>query len=245
MSDGVWPAGYGRVVLERVASTNLEAQRRLREGEGGPLWIAAREQTAGRGRSGRGWSTECGNFAASLLLPTPGIAAVRAATLAFVAGVAVTSMLREVAELDARLKWPNDVLVSGRKIAGVLLEGSSAPAALIVGIGVNLVHAPKSAADRLPATSVLAERGQGVAFEAVLDSLACHWQTWFARWENGFDAVREAWLERATWLGDPIEARLPNETARGRFAGIDEGGLLILRTAAGERRISAADVYAI
>ena len=237
-----WPEGYGYAFFESLPSTNAEAIRRVGEGERGPLWIVAAEQTAGRGRGGRNWSTARGNLAATLLAPMPSGGPGRAATLSFVAGLAVADMLAGIAGLEVHLKWPNDALVEGRKIAGVLIE-TDATKTVAVGVGVNLLHAPENLEGALPATSVAAVTGGAPEFRDAAAALARAWAVWYGRWEDGFEAVREAWLARAAFLGEEIEARLPRETLRGCFEGIDPDGALRLSTKAGSRRIAAADVF--
>ena len=239
-----WPEGYGRILLEEVESTNAEARSRMDAGAQVPLWVAARKQTRGRGRGGRKWSTEFGNLAASLLLPMPPGGIRRAATLSFVSGLAVSDMLQEVCGLEVRLKWPNDALASGGKISGVLLETFGPSKSIIVGIGVNLVQAPRLDNGLLRATSVLEETGAYPEFESAFNSLAWNWSTWHSRWEIDFAPIRDAWLERAALLGQRIEARLPDVTHEGRFDGIDLDGALLLQTRHGLQRIGAAEVHA-
>lgn len=221
------------MVLDSVGSTNAEAARSV----GGPLWVAARQQTAGRGRMGRGWSTEHGNLAASLRLPeTPP----QAATLSFATALAVSDMLEETAGIATRLKWPNDVLVDGRKVAGILLESGLDDGAMVVGIGVNLRHAPSGVDTE--AVSVRELVGSAPEFDDALDSLAGQWSRWHCIWKSDFGEVRNQWLERAAFLGEQIRARLPLEEVRGRFDGLDADGALLLSTDEGTRRIGAGEV---
>ncbi len=236
-----WPAGYGRTLLDTVDSTNSEARRRQLAGERGPLWIASKHQASGRGRDGRRWHTEPGNLAATLLLPTPDGGAARAATLAFVAGLAVADTLRDLSGLQARLKWPNDALIDGRKVAGILIESHDESVA--VGIGVNLEHAPRPEPGALETVSVREAAGAAPAFQSALTGLARRWHRWFAEWSAGFGPVRDAWLARAAFLGETVSARLPGETCRGVFEGIDADGALVLATERGRRRFASAEVF--
>ena len=139
---------------DELDSTNAEARRRAEAGEGGPVWITAGRQTAGRGRRGRAWSTETGNLAAPLLTTTD-VSAAEAAQLSFVAALAACDLADAwLGEGAARLKWPNDVLVFGRKAVGILVESGSRPDGrlwLAIGIGVNLAHSPTDT--ERPATS--------------------------------------------------------------------------------------------
>jgi BirA family transcriptional regulator, biotin operon repressor / biotin---[acetyl-CoA-carboxylase] ligase len=243
-----WPVGIGRVVFDAVDSTNDEARRRLDMGELGPLWIAARRQLSGRGRERRPWSTEEGNLAATLLLPfrgTPG----EAARLGFPASLAVAEVFDRLAlGVRVALKWPNDVLLAGRKASGILIENlGSRPdggLALAIGIGVNLASHPQPGEMRWPATSVAAETGAAPAFDDALAMLAQGTDRWLGILERqGFEAVRAAWLARADRLGQIIDARLPRGTLTGRFSEIDADGALVLETADGTRRIAAGDVF--
>lgn len=241
-----WPAGVGRVVLDEIDSTNEEARRRAETGAPGPVWIAARRQVKGRGRQGRAWSEAEGNLAATLLLrPADGAAA--ASLLSFVAALAIAELF-EAAGARPALKWPNDVLLGGRKASGILLEGSGKGARmdwLAVGCGVNLVaHPPGEPGAAHPPTDLLTETGSRLGFEAALEGLAAGFARWSARLgAEGFGPVREAWLARAARLGERIEARLPRETVAGLFEDVDAEGALVLRTAGGARRIHAADIY--
>lgn len=245
-----WPAGVGRLVLPSVDSTNAEAQR-LAPHSAGPVWIMAAEQTAGRGRRARPWASPRGNFYATLLTQ-PSESADVVALRSFAAALALREAFVAVTGLpDAfRLKWPNDVLLNGGKVAGILLESMGAGqgvAHLAIGIGVNLIGAPDVAtveAGAVPPVSLLAETGARVEPEAFLDALAPA----FARWEEtlvmqGFAPLREAWLAHAARLGEEIRARTGQTERHGVFETIDATGALILRQPSGTVAIPAADVY--
>jgi BirA family biotin operon repressor/biotin-[acetyl-CoA-carboxylase] ligase len=243
-----WPEPYDRRLLAEVDSTNAEAAR-LAPGLTRPTWVVAHRQTGGRGRRGRAWLSPEGNFAGSLILWPTGSAA-EAAQRSFVAALAVEEALHAAIGPGATLalKWPNDVLLNGGKVAGILLErsGQGAGAALVVGIGVNLAHAPPREAlepGALAAVSVVGETGLGLTPEAFLSLLAPA----FARHEAqlatfGFAPIRTAWLSRAARLGQPIIARTAAEDIAGTFETIDEDGALILRSATGRRTLPAADI---
>jgi len=253
-------AGYRLIAHEMIGSTSAEAMRLRREGDPGRLWVVAREQTAGHGRRGRPWQTPAGNLAASLLAPMADGAGTTA-TLGFAAGLALDAAIRATAPkvvvnvaLDEagegrdrlRLKWPNDVLVDGAKVAGILLEavsGGGSPQAVVVGIGVNVLHAPKGVP--YPATS-LAACGATVEPEALFTALAEAWVEAAELWASpgGFSRLRDHWLARAAGLGNPIAVRMGDEVFRGTFETIDDEGRLIVRTADGTiRPISAGDVH--
>jgi BirA family biotin operon repressor/biotin-[acetyl-CoA-carboxylase] ligase len=242
-----WPLGTGRIVLPEVDSTNAEAVRRA-AGLDGPTWILGLRQTAGRARRGRAWVDPAGNFAATLLLRPDGPPAI-SALHSFVASLALHDALLALTGRPAALglKWPNDVLLNGGKVAGILLEsigaGGGAPH-LAVGIGVNLLHAPDAADATTQPVSVQGETGLLVSPEAFLDLLAPCYADWAGRLSReGFGPVRDAWMARAARLGQPLTARTVSETIMGRFDGIDPSGALVLHTPQGQRLITAADVF--
>lgn len=241
---------YARHILPVTDSTNAHA---LREAPAlsGPAWFLGLEQTAGRGRRARAWSSPRGNFHGSLLLfPTesPDLVALRsfAAALALRdAFVALTGLPQAFS-----LKWPNDVLLNGAKVAGILLEATSAGAgvqALVIGIGVNLIAHPDQSvmeAGALPAVSLLSETGMRVTPEAFLAALAPAYAKWEAVFTaQGFAPLREAWLAHAAKIGEPIRARTGKDSHYGVFETIDSQGNLILSTATGRLAIPAAEVF--
>jgi BirA family biotin operon repressor/biotin-[acetyl-CoA-carboxylase] ligase len=246
-----WPAGYDRLILEDVDSTNAEARRRIGAPNppSRPLWIAARRQTAGRGRQGRSWASPAGNLAATLLIARdePPAALAR---LSFRAALAVADLFAHHApDAEVATKWPNDVLLNGRKAAGILLEsfgpgarpGGGHAANLAIGIGVNLAHHPDPAEARWPPTSLAAETGHALGFEEAFTLLANRLDHWLR--VPDFADVRAAWLARATGLGRRMEVRLPDRTLSGTFEDVDAEGTLVLRTPQGPRRISAGDIH--
>jgi BirA family biotin operon repressor/biotin-[acetyl-CoA-carboxylase] ligase len=232
---------------EELDSTNAEARRRAEAGEGGPVWITAARQTAGRGRRGRAWSTETGNLAATLLTTTDAPPA-EAAQLSFVAALAAADLADTcLGPGAARLKWPNDVLVYGRKAVGILVEsGTRADGRLwlAVGIGINLAHAPSDV--ERPATA-FAEHMAGRPPQPLdaLEVLATRFEAWRKLWATqGFSPIAAGWTARAHGLGEPCEARLPNRTISGVAEGLDPDGALRLRLDDGAlERITAGDVF--
>lgn len=236
-----WPSGYGLKWFEEIDSTNEEARRLAQRGEEGPLWLSATRQTAGRGRQGRNWETPSGNLAATLLV-RPQRPQSEWPQLSFVTAVAASDMAASLAP-DARiaLKWPNDVLADGQKLAGILLE--NAHGALAIGIGVNLTHYP--AGTEFPATSLAALGAEVPPAGETLTRLAAAFAKWYEVWSaQGFSVIRDAWLARAHGLGTRIRARLVKQERSGMFEGIDENGALLLNEGLG--RISvlpAADIF--
>ena len=243
-----WPDGYGRRVLAEVDSTNAEAAR-IAGGLAGPEWILALRQTAARGRRGRAWLNPAGNFAATLVL-RPAESPDRVALRSFAAALALHDAFGTVTGSAAglSLKWPNDVLLNGGKVAGILLEGIGGPGGhLAIGIGVNLIAAPDASeveTGAVPPVSFLHETGLRVTPEAFLEPLAMAYAGWEARFVTyGFAPLRQAWLDRAARLGETITARTARESHTGIFETVDEAGNLVLKTPKGRVSIAAADVF--
>ena len=235
----LWPQGYALARHAEIDSTNSEARRLADAGERGPVWIMAERQTAGRGRRGRSWETLSGNLAATLLLRpenTPG----PVGQLSFAAALAVADVAVHVApDAAITVKWPNDVLVDGKKTAGILLE--SGDGWLAVGIGINLAQAPEGT--EFPATA-LAKFAAPPPPDEALTLLAARFAHWYDGWmSGGFETLRAAWLARAGGLGLPIRARLPGETRHGVFEGIDASGALLLNEQGRITPISAGEVF--
>ena len=232
---------------ERLGSTNDEAKRLA--GAGAAEWtvVWAREQTAGRGRGGSIFRSPPGSLYLSQIL-RPACPAAAAAQLGFAAALAVGEAIADRLPPGRELsyKWPNDVLVDGRKVSGILLESSAAQdgtlAWLVAGIGVNVANHPAETA--WPATS-LAELGAApVGLEDLLRSIVAAFRAEVARWlGQGFRPLREAWLARAYGLGGTLLIRLPRESFSGRFLDLDADGVLLIETAAGPRRISAGEIF--
>jgi len=237
-----WPPGLGLVRHENLDSTNEEARRLARHGERGPLWIVARTQTAGRGRRGRNWVSEPGNLFATLLIQ-PLCPIERSPQLGFAIGLSTADLLGAyVAAADVKLKWPNDVLVKGKKIAGILIEACNSDT-LAIGVGVNLVNAPSEA--EFPAISLIQAAGSAPDPEAALGLLADRMHAWYEVWrEHGFAPLKTAWLARASGVGGDITVRLANEELHGVFETLDDDGALVLRgKAGGLERVTAGDVF--
>ncbi|MDP2062700.1 MAG: biotin--[acetyl-CoA-carboxylase] ligase [Phaeovulum sp.] len=244
-----WPEGVARHVLDAVEST-MTAAAKLAEGAA-PTWVMAHRQTAGRGRRGRDWRDPPGNFAATLSL-RPGRGPAEAALYSFVAALALHEALATVAGPQARLaiKWPNDVLLNGGKVAGILLESHGAGQGigqLLIGIGVNLVAVPDAGTlepGAVPPVALAPETGARLLPEEFLTYLAAAFARWQAQFETwGFAPIRTAWLARAARLGQEVTARTGTETRTGTFDTIDARGAMVLRTAEGRVAIAAAEVF--
>lgn len=245
-----WPADVGRHILDSADSTNAHGLR-LAPSLAGPAWFVALEQTAGRGRRARPWVSPRGNFHGTLILhPTEPAATV--ALRSFAGALALREAFVAVTGLTAAfaLKWPNDVLLNGGKVAGILLESQSAGSGvshLAIGFGVNLLASPDAALlepGAIAPVSLLAETGHRVTPEAFLDHLApayAHWEAVFQA--QGFAPLRQEWLRHAARLGETIRARTGDLTREGLFETIDASGALILTQAHGPVAISAAEVF--
>jgi len=232
-------------VVAETASTNADLSRRLRAGEGlaEGFWLRAVRQSAGRGRRGRQWSSPEGNLYASTVV------ALRADdpsvhTLAFVAALAVYDLM--LSQLppgaDCQLKWPNDVLVGGAKICGILLERAGDH--VIIGIGVNVVSAPELP-DRATVSIRAANPDNDKDAQAVLEALAASLTERLAQWRReGLSATLADWTRHAHPQGTPLLVTLDEEgLLPGAFAGLDPDGALRLRLADGYLRVvHAGDV---
>ncbi len=242
------PEGYNCLVYDEVDSTNSQAKRLSQEGKlSGPTWIRANRQTAGRGRQGRTWQSASGNLMCSLAMNSR-CAPAELAQLSFVTALAVRDAIANIApELNAELKWPNDVLLEGAKVSGILLESFPTPqpqeTCLVIGIGVNLADFPKDTP--YPATSVGERAGKTVDPDTMLEHLSFAFAKRHENWMlQGFSAVRQDWLAHAWNWRKPIRVRLPSEELHGTFADIDEAGALILQLPNGAiRTITAGDVF--
>lgn len=243
------PTAYTLIELEAVDSTMDEARRRAEQGEdeapdGTLIW--AKEQTKGRGRRGREWVSPRGNFYASLIL-RPEVPLAEAAQLGFVAGIAIYDTIGELCEpgYECRLKWPNDILLNGRKVGGILLESKAGadvhPEYVILGTGINLLRHPPDT--QFPATS-FAEEHLAIPDVQFLESFARHFMDWIGRWvEKGFQPIRDQWKWRAKGIGEEIEVRLEKETFKGIFSDLDSDGALLLAADGGTRRVTAGEVF--
>lgn len=242
-------AGVRHIAHDTLGSTNAEALVRARSGERGPLWITAARQTAGRGRRGNVWTSEPGNLYASLLLNDAAPAA-HLPELCFVAALAVRDAVRTAApsfSSKLRLKWPNDLLLDGAKIAGILIEAESVGTrnTMVAGIGINCAHHPRETT--YPATN-LAAHGIAVTLDALFRELSGAMAARLAEWDRGtgFPAVRAEWLSHACGIGGDIVVRLPDRELSGKFESLDLTGRLMLRLPAGQlEAIAAGEIFPV
>jgi BirA family biotin operon repressor/biotin-[acetyl-CoA-carboxylase] ligase len=248
-------AGFRLAAFDQVGSTNTEAMARARDGERGPMWFVTTEQTSGRGRRQRAWVAPRGNLASSVL-EVMDVSPATAATMGFAFGLAHAAALQRVSveanlrlagpdQLNYLLKWPNDVMVRGQKLCGLLVEAEAVAGglAVVAGIGTNIIAAPEGTPT--PATSLNA-LGVHVGAEELFAALSDAWVEFRGIWDNGrgFDEIRKAWLERAFGVGERVAIQVGAGTVEGTFDTIDETGCLIVRTAEGKRMpITAGEVY--
>lgn len=243
------PSGYRLLRMETVDSTNAEARRRAKAGEPGPLWIWSARQSQGRGRGGREWISRPGNLFASLLIGVNAPQRV-AGQIALLAGIVAYDTIAKLIAYEGRsellLKWPNDILLSGEKLAGVLLEnvGNTVEnrSVVVIGTGINLASHPEDLpqpAISLGAYDIMVTPGDA------LEVLAATTHEWLARWGEGscFPTIRRAWLDRAGPAGRPLRVKVEGEETEGVYGGLDADGALRLMTPDGEYRIAAGDVF--
>jgi BirA family biotin operon repressor/biotin-[acetyl-CoA-carboxylase] ligase len=243
-----FPSTWRRASFGEIDSTNAEAMRRAVSGERGPLWITAHRQTKGRGRSGRAWASAEGSVAATLLF-RPDCALSELPQISLVAGVAAHDTIAAALPIDARflarLKWPNDVLIGGAKACGILVESTifGGEPVVVIGIGINTDAAPKLAG-RL--STGLAQHGAATASERMSTLLAATLARWLETWRapaSGFAAIRAAWLDRGSPIGEAMSVHAGGERVSGRFAGLDGDGSLLLTDEAGTlRKFTFGDV---
>jgi BirA family biotin operon repressor/biotin-[acetyl-CoA-carboxylase] ligase len=230
-----------------LGSTNDEAKHLAEAGAAEWTVVSAREQTTGRGRGGRSFVSPPGNLYFSAIL-RPACSAASAAQLGFAAALAVGEVIaaRLPASCELRYKWPNDVLVDGKKISGILLESAAtqegALAWLVAGIGVNVASHPAGTA--WPAISLAAVDACPVDLDDLLHGIVAALQAQILRWRHeGFAPVRSGWLAHAYGLGGTVCVRLARETFEGRFLDLDADGVMLVETAAGSRRVSAGEIF--
>lgn len=250
MPDGTRAPASRIEWLSEVDSTNAEAMRRSAQGERGPVWIAAERQTAGRGRSGRAWDQAHGNLAASLLFPPEAPVQVLH-QLSLLAGVAVHDAVTEVGGLPLpalRLKWPNDILLAGAKAGGILVETTTAggQTIAIVGVGVNVARAPRI--EGRAVTCLADHAARAVTVDGLLGALDRALTHWLGSWQagRGFEAVRQAWLQRGAAAGERMAVNGSGSRVEGAFRGLDVDGALLLGLADGTvKRMTFGDVSLI
>lgn len=241
----ILPPWFTLAEHDSLASTNDEAKRMAAEdsaSDGTLVW--AHVQTAGRGRQNRLWISEPGNLFCSVVL-RPDCAPARAAEIGFLVPLAGFEALASLSnKLDLSLKWPNDILASGKKIGGILMESSLRDGAVdwvVAGLGLNLASHPGGT--EFPATSLKAAGGEA-APGAALAAFCSRFEHWYLRWrDEGFAPIREAWLAKSHPPGARLRVRRAGGEVTGTFHGLDESGALLLDRGGAIERLSSGDIF--
>lgn len=238
------PPGCQLIVRDSVGSTSEDARKLAGEGAPGLTIVWAREQTAGRGRHGRDWHSPRGNLYLSILL-RPDCPIAEAPQIGFVVGAAMARAIRDIAGADVALKWPNDLLLAGEKVSGILLESAARADGrldwVVAGIGVNVDSQPD-----VPAATCLRAAGHDVTVEALLEGFLPNLVDLLAIWaRDGFEPIRAIWSALALPLDTALTVKLPDGEKAGTFVGIDTAGNLMLETADGTEHIAVGDVFPV
>lgn len=244
------PESYTFFLFDTIDSTNDEAKRLIKSGGYEQAVVFSKEQQQGRGRYGKDWYSPEGNLYLSIIIkPTKRLDMLAQAS--FVAAVALRETLLPFLPEDVNVeyKWPNDVLINGKKVAGILLEtvavaNDDVVDRLIVGVGVNVEHFPKEEM-RFPATSIVDSGGKQVVLEELLTTFVWHFQEKLDVWQqSGFEGIRKTWRRHARGIGKEVDVHLADETFSGVFQDLDENGALCLKMQNGkERLVEAGEVF--
>ncbi|MBT5073642.1 MAG: biotin--[acetyl-CoA-carboxylase] ligase [Kordiimonadaceae bacterium] len=240
------PDGFNHQAFLSIDSTNKQAKRKIEEGAKSGLWITAGEQTGGRGRGDRHWVSNPGNLYCSLI-KNVGKDLKNAAQLSFVTSLAVRDTVAGLLKSDdVKCKWPNDVMVAGRKICGILLETHTKAGAqdnyIIIGIGINIEHHPDLTLYQ--ASHINEQSDIKYSPDDVFNCLSQNMARWLDSWRNeGFSYVREEWLKQCKGLGETITVRMPNQQLVGRFVDLDSGGALMLDIDGEIKLIHSGDIF--
>lgn len=244
------PDGFTLVAYDHIESTNEEAKRLALDNAPHGTIVLARSQEAGRGRRGREWVSKPGNLFCSFIV-RPDCPLSEAAQLSFVMAISVANALVKLLSENGaapivQCKWPNDILIDGKKVAGILLETATGSQSklegIVAGVGINLQHFP--AETKFPATSLSEQGAPSMTVSAVLEIVCDLFDKWYAIWRTeGFQTIRLAWLDKAYGLGTPVSAQLASETVSGLFETLDPQGAMILADNGTRRHIAAGDVY--
>jgi BirA family transcriptional regulator, biotin operon repressor / biotin---[acetyl-CoA-carboxylase] ligase len=250
VGDGLWTS---LEVVAATGSTNADLVAAARAGAPEGRVLVAEHQSAGRGRSGRTWSSPPrAGLAVSVLLrpggPAGPVPVARWTWLPLLAGVALRAAIRDVTGLAVHLKWPNDVLVGGRKCAGILAESTAE--AVVLGMGVNVTlrpdELPPQVAGGLPATSLAVAGAGRTDREPLLSALLRELEHWYGRWraaagDAGSSGLRAAYLAASGTVGDRVRVLLPGGSElAGLAVTVDGDGRLVLRDEGGTSRVVAA-----
>ena len=237
------PAGCHLISFDSVGSTNEEAKTLAQSGAQAGTVVWARQQVAGKGRHGRTWASPPGNLYLSII-QRPDRSPADAPQLGFAAGVALADAINRLSDVPVALKWPNDLLINGKKASGILLESAAHAdgrlAWVVIGTGVNVERSPPD----IQGVTSLHEEGARLSVEDLLTTFLERLYWHVGQWQTqGFAPIREQWLTFAPAPGTETRVRLPDGEVIGRFSGIDERGSLLLETDGGSRRVDVGDVF--
>lgn len=230
----VGDARFGKPVhaYQRLGSTMEQAQRLAREGAEEGTLVVAVEQTQGRGRQGRVWHSPPGGLYCSLILQ-PLVPSPEVPQLSLVAGLAVTGAIREMTKLLPTIRWPNDILIANRKVAGILVEGNFAVA--VIGIGVNVTTDLKALPDT--GTSLAMNGAEFRQPWPMLGAICRHLSSWYEVWRTqGFSPIRAVLRPSLGFFGEPVQLTVGTEQVQGTAHDLDETGRLVVRLDSGVLR---------
>jgi BirA family biotin operon repressor/biotin-[acetyl-CoA-carboxylase] ligase len=236
------------LLLAETASTNDVAREQARRGARAGFVVAAARQTRGRGRLGRAWESAPGLGLYVSLLLRPDFPATEAGRLTILASVAASDAVENAAGLRPRIKWPNDLVIGGKKLGGLLIESEPRGARLdhaVIGIGINVRHSADDFSEEVRALATSLRIATGKLFRRA-DVLVALLRAFEHRLERPFAEAREAWAESSLTLGQRVELSTARGTRRGQALGLDESGALLLRNEAGEiETVTAGDMRAV
>jgi BirA family biotin operon repressor/biotin-[acetyl-CoA-carboxylase] ligase len=236
--------GWRLEQYDALQSTSDRCILRAKSGEPEGLAVLALRQTAGRGSRGRHWESPVGNLNLSVLL-RPQMLMARSSIFALLAGIAVADAVSAFlpADIAPVLKWPNDVLLGGAKLAGILIDAApkgNAADWLVIGIGINLAQAPELAGRRTTNLAAFGAKAKPTeAAQIVLDNLRLWLQTLN---ESGASAILDAWQQRAHAVGTELRLTGADATTTGRFAGLSQTGELLLDVGNRIERFSTGEI---
>lgn len=244
-----WLKKYNLLIFDEIDSTNSEAMRLAKSGVSGNFIIWAQSQVAGRGRSGKNWQSKPGNFYVSLLL-SHNIEPEVQPELSFITALAVFDTIdffakKEPLHLNLSVKWPNDLMIGHKKVAGILLESVNIAGNhyLIIGIGINIKNSPQNI-DK-PTTSLLEQELYSADAGRVLDIFIRQFDRYLAQWQNkGFAKTRQEWLKHAYKLNEVVIVDDGKNRISGKFKDIDMKGGMVIQLPSGQMcSLSAGEVF--
>jgi BirA family biotin operon repressor/biotin-[acetyl-CoA-carboxylase] ligase len=240
--------GHQLCYFEEIGSTNDEAFRLGLAGAPEGTALIANSQSAGKGRMQRVWHSPAGSNIYTSIILRPKITPARAPQISILAGVAVAEVLESYCPDMIKLKWPNDVLIDGKKVCGILSQMKTAVSeidfiVLGIGINVNISYSQFPKEICILATSLAIETDREISRQELIISLYENLAKWYKYLlKDGFDRIKEKWLSLSPMIGKPVQVMFQEEAVSGKAIGLDEDGSLILLTAGNkELKVSAGD----